>query len=480
MKRLIAYTVIILIALTGATKTAHSQTAMPLVMKKVDGKWVPADSADRANAPQMPLDPKFAYNPDDISARIDSLLALSDTATMSPYRFMPNYYFMPAIFDGYDLSYSDFAPNFSTKFVPSLSTVTVNNDTPRTWLDDLADTHEHYLLMKQNYMINHPEQVRYNMSQLPQAPKTKRSKMEGKQPKLTITQPTVDKKQLNSEIGSPELQRKNWLHSFESQLQFSQAYISPNWYQGGNNNLNFILNAGWDVKLNSNYHPKLLFENSIHYKLALNSAPEDTLRNYSISEDLFQINTRFGIKAHKRWYYSATLQFKTQFLNNYAPNTRNLMASLLSPGELNVGLGMTYNYENAKKTFNISASISPASYNFKSDINNRRINPTGFGIKPGHKFVNEIGSGVDGTLTWQIVYNIKLVSRLTAFTDYSYIQADWQNTLSFNINRFLSTQLFVHLRYDTQTPAVLDSRWHKLQLKEILSFGFAYKISPTS
>ena len=30
------------------------------------------------------------------------------------------------------------------------------------------------------------------------------------------------------------------------------------------------------------------------------------------------------------------------------------------------------------------------------------------------------------------------------------------------------------MRYDTNTPRVEDSRWHKMQLKEILSFGFNY------
>ena len=30
------------------------------------------------------------------------------------------------------------------------------------------------------------------------------------------------------------------------------------------------------------------------------------------------------------------------------------------------------------------------------------------------------------------------------------------------------------MRYDTTTPRVDDSRWHKFQLKEIFSFGFAY------
>ncbi|MDE6073565.1 MAG: DUF3078 domain-containing protein, partial [Muribaculaceae bacterium] len=273
-----------------------------------------------------------------------------------------------------------------------------------------------------------------------------------------------------------EVERRNWLYNFNGSVQFSQAYVSPNWYQGGNNNLNMIVNAAYNIKLNEAFHPKFLFDNTIRYKLAMNSAPDDTLRNYSISEDLFQINTNFGVKASKHWYYSVTGTFKTQLLNNYATNTNNLKAAFLSPGELNIGVGMTYAYTNPKKTFDAKASIAPLSYNLKICTNDK-IDPTLFGIKEGHHTDNQYGSSFEGTINWQLTYNIKYATRLFAFSDYNYFQSDWEHTLSFDINRFLSTQLYLHLRYDSQTPRLEDSRWHTWQVKEILSFGFSYKFA---
>ena len=44
-----------------------------------------------------------------------------------------------------------------------------------------------------------------------------------------------------------------------------------------------------------------------------------------------------------------------------------------------------------------------------------------------------------------------------------------------DINRYLTTQIYAHLRYDTTTPRTED--WHKLQVKEILSFGVTYRFS---
>ena len=270
--------------------------------------------------------------------------------------------------------------------------------------------------------------------------------------------------------------KKHWLKTFNANLQFSQAYVSPNWYQGGNNNLNALLNLYYNVKLNPAFHPKWLFENTLQYKLGMNNAPDDELRDYSISEDLFQWNMTVGYRSTKRWYYSLNTQFKTQILNNYKSNTTTLKAAFLSPGELNVGVGMTYNYANPKKTFTFDASISPFSYNMKTCLR-KRMNVTSFGIEEGRKTVSEYGSSAEGKLTWKMCDNISLRSRMFVFTDYDYIQGDWENTIQFTINRFLSTQIFVHMRYDSTSPVIEDTDWHKFQLKEILSFGFTYKFN---
>jgi putative salt-induced outer membrane protein YdiY len=85
------------------------------------------------------------------------------------------------------------------------------------------------------------------------------------------------------------------------------------------------------------------------------------------------------------------------------------------------------------------------------------------------------GSSGECKLTWQMTKNISFTSRLFGFTDYGYIQADWENTLTMDINKFLKTQIYVHARYDSTTPRIEDEpNWHNLQVKEILSFGFTY------
>lgn len=269
-----------------------------------------------------------------------------------------------------------------------------------------------------------------------------------------------------------EIKKKHWLHILDAGLQFSQAYVSPNWYQGGDNNVNLLINFRWNVALNKNYHPNLLFESNLQYKLGLYSTPHDEYHNYAISEDLLQWNVTTGLKAFKKWYYSFNMQFKTQFLNNYGANSEVRKASFLSPGELNMGIGMTYSTENKKKGITFLASLAPVSYNLKTCID-RNVDPTQFNIKEGRKSVSEIGSNGELTLNWQLTTNITWRSRLFLFTNYKYFYSDWENTFSFSINRFLSTQIYIHGRYDTSVDTE-SKGWKKWMLKEILSFGISY------
>ena len=273
-----------------------------------------------------------------------------------------------------------------------------------------------------------------------------------------------------------EQKKKHWLHKFNTGLQFSQAYVSKNWYQGGNNNLQLIYNFYWNVQLNPTYHPNQIFESTVSYKLGINSIEQNAVgRKYSLSEDNFQYNVKYGFKAFKKWFYTLTGQFKTQFFRNYKTNTDIRSASFLSPADLTLGLGMTYSYANKKKSFNMTASFAPLSYNLKTCID-KHIDPTQFNIKVGHKTHNEFGSSGEVNMTWQATSNISMRTRLFAFTDYNYFQGNVETTWDFAINKFLSTQIYVNMRYDSSSDYNI-SKWHYWMMKEILSFGLSYSFS---
>lgn len=346
------------------------------------------------------------------------------------------------------------------------------------WVDDLADGFLILNRARREFIVNNPDLVKYNIDILPVRPEDYNMTVGSTAEKIVLQAPGVPIKKENVSEVAPEINRLKWLQEFNGAVQFSQAYVSPNWYQGGNNSLIMLVNALYKVKLNQKFYPKLLFETTVGYKLGVNTVPDDSIHNYSISEDLFQVNSTFGYKAAKKWYYTVNLQFKTQFLNSYNTNSTTLRSAFLSPAELNIGAGMTYDYTNTKGTFAFKASIDPISWQLMACVN-KKVNGVGFDIPEGKRWTQKSGSSFGYNMTWKINYNITYTSRLFLFTNYSLFQADWEHKLAFNINKYLSTNIYVNMRYDTDTPRIEGSKWSKFQMKEILSFGFSYTIDNT-
>ena len=413
----------------------------------------------QAAAPVFPVITDFA-NVNDYMAATDS--AQYDTLVSTAP--LPRTAFMPMVFRSYEY------PDTASVFRPDYS-----GKSWMRWLEDAAAQQRRVTRLEQSVLRRNPEVIAYNIRLLPEAPKRYIAVANPEEHTIVIHE-LASNENLATTLTPEEVKKKHWIRNFDASLQFSQAYISPNWYQGGNNNLNALANVYYNVKLNPAYHPRILFETTMQYKLGINNAPNDTVHSYNISDDLLQISSTFGIKAAKKWYYSLTGLFKTQLLNSYASNSVERRAAFMSPGELNIGLGMTYNYVNPKKTVTFDASIAPLTYNLKTCLD-RRVDPTTYDIEEGRKTRSKIGSSAELKFLWKIHYNITYRSRLFAFTDYSNAYADWENTVIFEITRFLTTQVFAHLRYDSATPACADENWHKLQVKEILSIGVSYKFS---
>lgn len=342
------------------------------------------------------------------------------------------------------------------------------------WLRDVWATTLAQENLLYSYMIDNPLAIEYAYWDLPLPPvllEEDRSFLAFLK-KQDVPEMSPDE----AELPETEVKKKHWLHTVATQLQFSQAYVSPNWYQGGNSYLSMLFNFNWNVQLNQVYHPNLLFTSDLVYKVAFSSNPKGYMHKYTIAEDNFQYNLNFGVKAIKEWYYSFNLQFKTQLFNNFEENSNTRTAAFLSPADLNMGIGMSYSHTNKLKTFTYTLTISPLSYNLKACLKpDNIINHATYGIAADKHTKSEIGSNLDFTMDWKITPNIGYKTRMFMFTDYKYYMADWQNTFNFEINKFLSTQVFVNLRYDGSTENF--GRWKKFMLREILSFGLSYSFS---
>ncbi|MBR5639719.1 MAG: DUF3078 domain-containing protein [Muribaculaceae bacterium] len=395
-----------------------------------------------------------------------AMILLMPQRTMAQSDSTSQYLLMPLVFDRQQSQQSPFFPE------ASVSTQGLKLDDG--WLNKAQQQMSRVHDMRYRLMIDRPELVPFNEGLLPKPPKEVVVEADPSKTELRVEPKDIDSEKFKP-VDRREVKMHNWLHTFVGSLHGTQAYISNNWYQGGENNLNLLGDVQWDCNLNQKLHPNWLFNNTLHYRLGVATAKGDSLRSYSINEDNFQFNSQLGYKAVKNWYYSATLLFKTQLLNSYVTNTRNLAASFLSSGELNVGLGMTYNYKDKEGYKVFTLSIAPLSYNIKICRDIVKLDPTKFGIDAGHHTKHNFGSNVEAKFEWKITPSITWKTRFYAFTDYHYVQGDWENTLSFAVNSFLNTQIFTHLRYDKSRPWNED--WKYWQFKEILSFGLTYKFA---
>ena len=342
------------------------------------------------------------------------------------------------------------------------------------WFKNATDAWNMQEDLMYRMMVDDPRLIEYSYWQLPVPPTLPEEDhgFKGFLKRVATENVNVDA----AVISDADILKKHWLHVVNGSLQFSQAYVSDNWYQGGNNHVALLCNFLWDVQLNPVWHPNVLFQSTLSYKLGLNSVEEDQYRKYAISQDIFQHNLKFGYKAKRNWYYSITTQFKTQLLNNYTKNSQTRIASFLTPGDLNIGLGMTYSKINKKKTAQFNASISPLSYNLKTAID-PDVNHELFKIPQTAKTDSEFGSNAEITFNWAIGKMVTYKTRLFLFTDYHYFTGDWQNTVNVQFSRFFSTQIFVNLRYDSNADKTIDPKWKRFMLKEILSIGLSYTFS---
>lgn len=259
-----------------------------------------------------------------------------------------------------------------------------------------------------------------------------------------------------------------WNISGNGYAQFSQNYISDNWYKGGESTVSLL--SGAVLQFNYDDKQKIQFENKLEWKLGFISAPSDTVHQYKTSEDLLRLSSKFGYKAITNWYYTISAEFKTQFFSNYETNSDKMVSSLLSPSELNIGIGMDYKYIK-DAICNLSVLINPFNYT-RYSIASDRVDPTKFNIDAGKKSKNQLGSRLEATLKWIIITNLTWDSRFSYTTNYEKVLSEWENTFTFAFNKYFSTKLFVHARFDDSVSKEPDDSY--FQLQELLSFGVSY------
>lgn len=318
-----------------------------------------------------------------------------------------------------------------------------------------------------------PDYFRYTLADIPtDIPQPKEIKSRPVWNIFQVENDTEPNELKGPKLGRPKI--KYWIPYFESSIQFSQTYISPNWHKGGNGNLNLYTRNYFRYNYNKD---KVQFTNELEWKESFYTAPKDTLHEYRVGEDVFRIYSNLGYRAFHNWFYTFYGEFKTQIFTNYAENSRKKLAAFLAPYTINFGIGMKYelkkSFKEKGKNVSFSTNLAPISYTYMYSIDDK-IDLARHGFVDGKHYLSRVGSTVRADLTFNFNRFTSWTSRFYYFTSYDRIEGEFENTLNLAISRFFSTRLHLNLRYDDGVSKKKPSD-NYLQIYELLSFGFNYK-----
>lgn len=265
-----------------------------------------------------------------------------------------------------------------------------------------------------------------------------------------------------------------WTYKGDYFLQGMQNYISDNWYKGGESAYSIL----GSITMEANYdnQQKLKWENKLEMKLGFLTSKSDSVHSFKSNEDLIRFTSKLGLQATKKWYYTLQLLAYTQFYKGYKSNDRRIYSDFMSPFNLNISLGMDYKVEAWNKKLTGNIHLAPFAYNMKyvgRDWFEENIwLPKRYGLDEGKHILHDFGSQFTIDLKWAIAENITYQTRMYGFTTYKRAEWEWENTFTFNFNKYISTKLFLYPRFDDSTPR--DNRHGYFQFKEFMSLGFSY------
>ena len=282
----------------------------------------------------------------------------------------------------------------------------------------------------------------------------------------------VADKPKDDDISAPVniyVQKPNfWSFSGDYSLQLFQNYVSSNWYKGGESNYSGLCT----VTLQANYNNKQRFrwDNKLEMRLGLQNSRGDTLHSVRASEDLLRYTGKVGLQATKHWYYTFQLIASTQFMRGLKSNDRTVYSAFLSPLTVNPSVGMDYNVNWLKGRFTGSVHLAPLAYTY-TYVRKKEM-ATRYGIDDGKRTKQDFGSEITMDLNWQITKDIRWKTRLYGYTIYKRMLMEWENTFTFIVNKYISSNVFVYPRFDD--GAARDKDYGYWQLKEYVSLGFNY------
>ncbi|WP_441859325.1 DUF3078 domain-containing protein [Mesonia sp.] len=260
-----------------------------------------------------------------------------------------------------------------------------------------------------------------------------------------------------------------------------------NWNAGGSNSISGLLN----VELKRVYErANIRWNNELIARYGIVKQKEQIIQK---TDDNFEINSTIGYRGDtlSNWFYSAKLNFQTQFSNGYNyPDVSNEISTLMSPAYIFVGIGSEYGGN--LEFLNLYASPLTVKSTIVGDQD--LANAGSFGVTPairdeegnviqkGENTRTEVGILLTSEFNTKLFDNIGLSNKLKFYTDYlnnfGNIDVNWELNLNFRVNNYVLAKIGSHLKYDDDIKAKQENAdgeqvevGPKVQWKQQLGIG---------
>ena len=271
-----------------------------------------------------------------------------------------------------------------------------------------------------------------------------------------------------------------WEYGGNGTFGLTQTYLN-NWKQGGESAFSFLM----VLKGYANYSStKLRWENSGEIRngwIRQGGDIDQTQKN----DDKLELTSRMGINAFDHWFYSAEVDFQTQFFNGYNyPEKDVLISTYMSPAKTLIKLGLDY-----KPNKNFSLFLSPFTSKTVFVRDTAHVDQTRYGISATSQSLWEPGLNADIRykidFSPQISYEMKYKMFINYQKPFKKFDITWENLIVAQLTDRISMNFMIYLLYDdnvTFSTGKFDIDGKeiykpRLQTKELMTVGFSYKIN---
>jgi len=275
---------------------------------------------------------------------------------------------------------------------------------------------------------------------------------------------------------------KVWKYGGGSVFTFSQTSFT-NWAKGGDNSMaaNLLMNIFANYKKDNS-----TWDNILELGYGIINVGENGLRK---SEDKIDLSSKYGRKAVEKLYYSALINFKSQFSKGYDyPNDSVVVSNYLAPGYILTAIGLDYKPKESITIFlsPLTGKVTIVDDEVLADsgaygVEKAVFDTLGNRITAGKKFRSEFGGYLKVMYKEDIFKNVNFQTKLELFSNYSEepenVDLNWEILVTMKLNKFLSVNFSSNLLYDHDID-ITDkdgSIGPRTQYMEVFGIGFSYK-----